>query len=91
MRARKLFVAALLLLGLAVVTIEQSYFHSDDGCVLETHCQACLLQLCTTGVVDVAFSLPHVLVALEIVAPPIVQEHEDATPRAVAARGPPLA
>lgn len=91
MRTRRQFVAALLLLGLAVVTIEQSYLHSDDGCVLETHCQACLLQLCTTGVVAVGFSLPRVLVTFESVVAATVQAHEDATPRAVASRGPPLA
>ena len=83
--------AALLLLGLAVVTIEQSYVHSDDGCVIETHCQACMRQLGTTVVVAVAFSLPRVLVAIESVVAATVQAHEDATPRAVASRGPPLA
>jgi hypothetical protein len=91
MHARRLFVAALLLLGLAVVTIEQSYVHSDDGCVFETHCHACLLQLGTTGIVPVAFSLPRVLVAVDSVVATLVPEYENAAPRAVASRGPPLA
>jgi hypothetical protein len=91
MHARRLVVAALILLGLAVVTFEESYVHSDDGCAVETHCSACLLQLGTTGVVSVAFSLPRVLVPVDRVVASPVQPREEAAPRAVASRGPPPA
>jgi hypothetical protein len=88
---RSVAVAVLALLGLAAATLEESFVHSDDGCVVETHCHACLLQLGTPGVVGVAFSLPRVLVATERFAPVTVPSHQDETPRALASRGPPPA
>ena len=87
---RKLVVAALLLAGVAVVTLEESLVHTDDGCVVETHCNACLLRLATTGVVPATFALPPVP-AVDRVAPAPLPSHEDATPRDVPSRGPPLA
>ena len=88
---RRTLVAALLLLGLAVVALEDSLVHTDDGCVVETHCNACLLRLGTPGVVTVAFSLPRVAVAADRVAPALPPSHEDAAPRDVPSRGPPVA
>ncbi len=91
MLPRRLVVAALVLFGLAVATLEESFLHSDDGCVVETHCHACLLQLGTPGVVGVVFSLPRVVVAVDRVAPPPAHSHEDAAPRSPSSRGPPPA
>jgi hypothetical protein len=91
MPARRLLVAALLLLGLAVVTIEASYVHSDDGCVVETHCNACLLQLGTAGVLVVAMPAPPVLALVERLEAPATAEQDDVAPRGVLSRGPPLA
>lgn len=91
MLPRKLVVAALVLLGLAVATLEESFVHSDDGCVVETHCNACLLQLGTPGVVMEAFSLPRVVAAVDRVAPALPPSLEEAAPRAVSSRGPPPA
>ena len=92
MRARKLLAAVVLAwLGLTAALVEASFVHSDDGCALETHCKACLLQLRTTGVVTVTFSLPDVLVAVVEVAPAKAAAPEDAAPRSVPSRGPPLA
>jgi len=92
MRMRKLLAALVLSwLGLTGVMSEASFVHSDDGCALETHCNACLLRLRTTGVVTVTFSLPEVWVALEEVAPVPVAVPEDAAPRSVPSRGPPSA
>ncbi|HEX9189230.1 MAG TPA: hypothetical protein VGB87_19280 [Vicinamibacteria bacterium] len=88
---RRLVVAALLLAGVAVVTVEGSLVHTDDGCVLETHCNACLLRLATAGVVPVAFVLPRAIPVVDRVAPVPVPSHEDATPRDLPSRGPPLA
>jgi hypothetical protein len=87
---RKLVVAALVLLGLTA-PVEESLVHSDDGCVVETHCNACLLQLATPGVVTEAFSLPRVVAAVERVAPALPPSLEEASPRAVLSRGPPSA
>ena len=92
MRLRKLLAALVLAwLGLTGAMSEASFVHSDDGCALETHCNACLLRLRTTGVVTVTFSLPEVWVALEEVAPVPVAVPEDAAPRSVPSRGPPTA
>ena len=91
MHNRRLLVAALLLLGLAAMTLEESLVHTDDGCVVETHCNACLLRLGTPGIVTAAFSLPRVVVVVERVAPALPLSHEDAWPRDVPSRGPPTA
>jgi hypothetical protein len=91
MLSRRNVLAALLLLGLAAAAVEGSVVHTDDGCILETHCNACLLRLGTTGVVTVAFSLPKVAVAADRVAPALPLSHEDAVPRDVPSRGPPVA
>ena len=91
MFSRKTVVAALVLLGLALVVVENSLVHTDDGCVVETHCNACLLRLGTPGVVTVAFSLPRVAVATDRVSPALPPSHEDAAPRDVPSRGPPVA
>jgi hypothetical protein len=91
MQTRRLVVAALLLLGLAVAALEESLVHTDDGCVVETHCNACLLRLGSPGLVTVAFSLPRVVVVVDRVAPALPPSHRDAVPRDVSSRGPPAA
>jgi hypothetical protein len=91
MLPRRLLVAALLLLGMAVATFEESFIHSDDGCVVETHCQACLLRLGTTGVVTVAFSLPRAVAVVDRVAPAPPASPDEGAPPPVASRGPPQA
>ncbi len=88
---RRLVVAALVLLGLAAAVLEQTLVHTDDGCLLETHCHACLLQLGNHGVTTEAFSLPQAVAAVERVAvapPPALPEE---APRHVSSRGPPPA
>ncbi len=91
MLSRRLVVAALVLLGVAVTILEESLVHSDDGCVVEPHCNACLLQLRTPGVVTEAFSLPRVVAAVDRVAPGLPPSLEQAAPRSVSSRGPPPA
>jgi hypothetical protein len=78
-------------LGLAAATMEASAVHSDDGCAVESHCNACLLRLGAPGVPAAAFSLPRVAVLAARVAPALPPSHEDATPRKVSSRGPPQA
>jgi hypothetical protein len=91
MSLRRLAAAAFVLLGVTVATMEESLLHTDDGCVVETHCNACLLRLGTTGVVAATFSLPPVAAAGTAVAPPLPPGNEDAAPRRVSSRGPPHA
>jgi hypothetical protein len=92
MPRQKLVLAALLLLaGMAMATIDESFIHDDDGCVVETHCSACLLTLGSTGVVTPTFSLPPVFAAVEPVPLAAAPRHEQSLPDAFASRGPPLA
>ncbi len=90
MPQRKLVLAVLLLVGMAVATIEESFIHDDDGCAVETHCIACLLQLGSTGVVTDTFSVPPVVALLEEVVLPAAPSHESTAPRGLVSRGPPL-
>ena len=91
MRLKKLAAVAFVLLGVAFATVEETLVHTDDGCAVETHCNACLLRLATPGVVPVTFALPRAVPAVDRVAPAPPPHHEDAAPRDVPSRGPPLA
>jgi hypothetical protein len=91
MLPKRLVAAALVLLGVAAVVLEESLVHSDDGCAVETHCNACLLQLGTRGVVTEAFSLPRLVAAVDHVAPVVPPSLEGEPPRRVSSRGPPAA
>jgi hypothetical protein len=91
MLPKRLVVAVLVLLGVAAVVFEESLVHTDDGCTVETHCNACLLRLGTRGVVTEAFSLPSVVAPVERVAPAPPPSLEDEAPRSVSSRGPPAA
>jgi hypothetical protein len=88
MRPRR-HLAALVLLALAFVGIEQTLVHTDDGCVLETHCNACLLQLATAAVVAAVFSPPGIVLLAERVTAAPATAHEQAEPRRFLSRGPP--
>ena len=89
---KKLLAAAVLaLVGLTGAMLEASFVHTDDGCVVETHCNACLLRLGAPGVVTQAFSLPRLVVVLDCVTPVRPRSHEDAAIRDVPSRGPPRA
>ncbi len=89
MRPRRLFVAASLLLALASAGIEQTLAHTDDGCELETHCSACLLQLGTPAVMAAVFAVPRIVPLEERVTGAPVVACEQAEPRHLPSRGPP--
>ena len=90
MLPKKLLAAAVLaLVGLTGAMLEASFVHTDDGCVVETHCNACLLRLRTPGVVTVAVSLPRADVLVDAAVPAPTLAREDAAPRGVSSRGPP--
>lgn len=91
MVSKRLVVASLVLLGVAAAVLEQTLVHTDDGCAVETHCNACLLQLGTRGVVTEAFSLPRVVAAVDRAAPAPRPYFEDEAARRVSSRGPPAA
>ena len=82
-------VAALVLLAFVFAGIEQTLAHTDDGCVLETHCNACLLQLGHAAVVAADLLAARVVPLDERVTSAPVVTHEQAEPRHVLSRGPP--
>jgi hypothetical protein len=93
MRIRgRLLLASLVLWGVGFADVEESFIHTDDGCAVETHCNACLLRLGTASVgAAAAFTLPPVFTRPESAAPALVPAHDDAAPPRIATRGPPLA
>jgi hypothetical protein len=72
------------------VVVEDSLVHTDDGCVVETHCNV-PSPARNARRRTVAFSLPRVAVAADRVAPALPLSYEDAVPRDVPSRGPPVA
>jgi hypothetical protein len=92
MAPKKLLAAVVLALaGLTGAMLEASLVHTDDGCAVETHCNACLLGLRNPGVVTLAFSLPRAVVVVDRVVPAPLPSWQDAAPKGIASRGPPLA
>ena len=91
MKAKKLLAAAILaLLGLVGATLEAALVHTDDGCAVETHCNACLLRLRTPGVVTTTFAVPSVGYVVEPFVADAPQALGDAAPQTLSSRGPPL-
>jgi hypothetical protein len=88
----RLLLASLVLWGLGFADIEESFIHTDDGCAVETHCNACLLRLGTASVgATICFTLPPIPSRPEPATPAVVASHDDAAPPRIASRGPPLA
>lgn len=79
--------SALLAFGLAWA--EDCFFHTDDGCVVETHCIACLWHHSAKPVAPVIVVVgPPVRLAEAISIPETVRSQETAR-GAFASRGPP--
>ena len=91
MLSRRLVLAGIVVLGLTVAVLEETLVHSDDGCLLEAHCNACLLQLATHGVTTEPFSLPQGVAHVERLVPVLPPALPEETPRPVSSRGPPTA
>ncbi|HEY8233756.1 MAG TPA: hypothetical protein VIJ10_13925 [Vicinamibacteria bacterium] len=90
MKPKRLLAAAVLaLLGLMGATLEAALVHTDDGCAVETHCNACLLRLRTPGVVTTTFSVPGLGCLVEAFVAEAPHALRDAAPQTLASRGPP--
>jgi hypothetical protein len=88
----RLLLASLALWGLGFAGIEESFIHTDDGCVVETHCNACLLRLGTASVgAATRFTLPPIFSRPEPALPAATPAGDDGAIPDVASRGPPLA
>jgi hypothetical protein len=79
----------LALAGFGLALAEDSFFHTDDGCVVETHCAACLWHYGATPETPHILSVGPVSDFAEVlfVAPPILRC--ETTARASTSRGPP--
>jgi hypothetical protein len=70
-RRRGLAVVALCLLAALASGFAGDYFHTDDGCIVETHCLACQRQLTSVAVFTLFLATPPPLEPLgTAVAPP---------------------
>ena len=87
MLARRL--AVCLVVALCLATVEAWDVHTDDGCAVETHCNACLLKLGTAGLPALPYSLPPVVVVAAAPEPVPVAPPDHAAPRDLTSRGPP--
>jgi hypothetical protein len=89
LRRATLLASLLALAGFGLALAEDSFFHTDDGCVVETHCAACLWHYGATPVTPQTVSAGPVLdVAEAIVVAPLALRGETSS-RASASRGPP--
>lgn len=86
-------VALTLLTGLGALLAAEAYVHTDDGCVVETHCAACVWHrgAASTDVMPVVIPDAPVLVATEAVVGPESDSPTDRSPWTASPRGPPLA
>ncbi len=84
-------VALLALLGFATNLADQSFFHTDDGCVVELHCLACRSASVVAG--PVVAAAPAVVAPATFEAVTFAQPAAPRTPAraAVPNRGPPAA
>ena len=92
LRTRFLLAAALVLAATCAAVAEESFFHTDDGCPVETHCVAC--RLATGTVAVLATSLPvleHTTVPAERVWSPEARPRCASTAVTTPSRAPPLA
>jgi hypothetical protein len=89
MLSRKLVVS--LAVALCLATVEAWDVHTDDGCAVETHCNACLLKLGTAGELARPYAPPPVVEVALVDDPAPAPAPEGATPRDLPTRGPPLA
>lgn len=89
MPSRKLAVA--LLVTLCLATVEAWDIHTDDGCAVETHCNACLLKLGTAGEPGLPYAPPPVVAIALLADQAPAPAPQDASPRDLPTRGPPPA
>ncbi|HEV7503129.1 MAG TPA: hypothetical protein VGQ33_24085 [Vicinamibacteria bacterium] len=91
-RTRFLLAAALVLAATCAAVAEESFFHTDDGCPVETHCVACRLATGTIAVLAAALPLPQRTAAVaQRVWTPVVHPRGPSTAAATPSRAPPSA
>src|SRR5437660_11367777 len=90
-RSRSVFLALALLAGMGVLLVGESFFHTDDGCPVETHCLTCKWAAGSTAIATPDLTQALALEPLEaVVALPAIVASPAPT-RSPAPRGPPRA
>jgi hypothetical protein len=90
-RPLAVFLALALLAGLGVLLVGESFFHTDDGCPVETHCLTCKWAAGSIAIVTPDLTPTLALEPYgEIFAPPTIASLQDPSGHA-ASRGPPPA
>jgi hypothetical protein len=85
------FLALALLAGLGVLLVGESFFHTDDGCPVETHCLTCKWAAGSIAIVTPDLTPTLALEPYgEIFAPPAIASLQAPSGHA-ASRGPPPA
>lgn len=83
--------ALALLAAFSLVAAADAFDHTDDGCVVETHCLLCQWQHGATAVPTVVAKTPGVPVDLgRAVFEVATEPHLDGVPLETSPRGPPL-
>jgi hypothetical protein len=80
-----------LLAGLALLLVGESFFHTDDGCPVETHCLTCKWAAGSIAIVTPDLTPTLALEALGLVAPATAGADVQAPGGHAASRGPPQA
>jgi hypothetical protein len=96
MRARGRFrslvsVAFLALVCVSAALLEESFVHTDDGCAVEIHCEACRLVAGTAAVISPPIVLPAVVHTTVPVVAAVCSKPRQAARRDSPSRAPPLA
>jgi hypothetical protein len=92
-RSSLVLVALTLVTGLCALLVVEAYVHTDDGCVVETHCVACLWHRGASSVLVMPVVLPAAPAPVAIGAAVGLESGSlaDGSVRIAPSRGPPLA
>jgi hypothetical protein len=90
-RSRSLLLALALLAGFGLLLVGESFFHTDDGCPVETHCLTCKWAAGSIAVVTPDLTQALALEPYGIVAIPPALPSVQAPSGHASSRGPPLA
>ena len=80
-----------LLAGFGLLLVGESFFHTDDGCPVETHCLTCKWAAGSIAIVTPDLTPTLALQSRGIVAPAAAGAHVQAPSGHAASRGPPQA
>jgi hypothetical protein len=82
-------VALTAMLSFGLAWAEDCFFHTDDGCAVETHCIACLWHHGAKPVAPVIVAAGPPVGLVEAITFPETARPVEAVPGTVASRGPP--